>query len=253
LARSRARKIVSFRDWLSRQGCKTPSVNKKVGRITALLVTAQKAGWIDSAISGGVYIETPAGANEREPLDPAELGLIFAQGTFHRGARSDSDKAEGILEFWLPPISLVSGLIGAETLQLGPDTVGARPDRPDIVSFNVTNAGGRNVKAYARKRHAPARTEIWTYGLMRVVEAARRNGRRTLWPAVEANPNIASLSNMFSAFWSDFLRNQVGVDDRGPVLRAWTRADPNLSRFRLSRSRFVDRYGPNKLVATDDF
>ncbi len=36
--------IVSFRDWLSKQGYKTPTVNKKVGQITTLLATARKSG-----------------------------------------------------------------------------------------------------------------------------------------------------------------------------------------------------------------
>ena len=33
--------IVSFRDWLFKQGYETPTVNKKVGQITTLLDTAQ--------------------------------------------------------------------------------------------------------------------------------------------------------------------------------------------------------------------
>jgi hypothetical protein len=205
--------IVSFRDRLSKQGYKTPTVNKKTGQIMTLLATAQKAGWIDSAISGGIYIDIPAGTNEREPFNLSELDRIFAQDAFQGGALSQSEKAGGILEFWLPLISVTSGLISTEILQLGPDTVGPHPDHPDIVCFNVTNAGGRSIKAYARKRHVPVRIEIWTHGLAQIVEAARRNGWRTLWPAVEANPNITSLSNMFSGFWSDVLRNQVGVDD----------------------------------------
>jgi hypothetical protein len=205
--------IVSFRDRLSNQGYKTPTINKKVGQITTLLATAQKAGWIDSAISGGIYIDVPAGTNEREPFDPTELERIFAQEAFRGGALSGSEKAGGILEFWLPLISVVSGLISTEILQLGPDTVGAHPDHPDIICFNVTNAGGRSIKAYARKRYVPVRSEIWTNGLAQIVAAARSSGWRTLWPAVEANPNITSLSNMFSGFWSDVLRNQVGVDD----------------------------------------
>jgi hypothetical protein len=205
--------IVSFRDWLSKQDYKTPTVNKKVGQITTLLATAQKAGWIDSAISGGIYVDVPAGTNEREPFDAAELERVFAQETFQGGALSDSEKAGGILEFWLPLISVVSGLITTEILQLGPDTVGPHPDQPDIVCFNVTNGGGRSLKAFARKRYVPVRTEIWTNGLERIVEAARRNGSKPLWPAVEANPNITRLSNMFSGFWSDFLRRKVGVAD----------------------------------------
>ncbi len=98
---------------------------------------------IDSAISGGIYIDIPAGANEREPFDAAELERIFAQDAFRRGLLSDSEKAGGILEFWLPLISAVPGLISTEILQLGPDTVGPHPDHPQIVCFRVTNTNSR--------------------------------------------------------------------------------------------------------------
>jgi integrase len=98
-------------------------------------------------------------------------------------------------------------------MQLGPDTVGPHPDHPEIICFNVTNAGGRSIKAFARKRYVPVRAELWTNGLMEIVENARRQGWKTLWPATEVNPDLTSLSNMFSGFWSDFLRKQVGVGD----------------------------------------
>jgi hypothetical protein len=97
--------IVSFRYRLSKQGYKTPTANKKVGQVTTLLATAQKAGWIDSAISSGIYIDIPAGTNEREPFVSAELSRIFEQPAFQGGPLSDSEKAAGILEFWLPVIS----------------------------------------------------------------------------------------------------------------------------------------------------
>ena len=191
--------IVSFRDWLSKRDYKTPTVNKKVGQITTLLATAQKAGWIDSAISGGIYIDVPAGTNEREPFDPAELERIFAQPTFQGGALSDSEKAGGILEFWLPLISVVSGLISTEILQLGPDTVGPHPDHPDIICFNVTNAGGRSIKAYARKRYRAGANRnsgrMASGGSSRplVAMGGERSGRRS-----KPTPNVTSLSNMFS-------------------------------------------------------
>ena len=66
-------KIIAFRDYLFDKELKTPTVNKKVGQITTLLATAQKAGWIETAISGGIYIDVPAGTNEREPFDKNEL------------------------------------------------------------------------------------------------------------------------------------------------------------------------------------
>ncbi len=135
--------IVAFRDFLRSRNFKVPTVNKKVGQITTLLATAQKAGWIETAISGGICVEIPAGTNEREPFEPSELERIVSQPVFRDGAFSGAATAGGVLEFWLPVISVVSGLISTEILQLGPDTVGPHPDHPEVVCFRVTNAGGR--------------------------------------------------------------------------------------------------------------
>ncbi len=210
--------IVSFRDNLAKQKYKSPTINKKVGQITTLLTTAQKAGWVETAISGGVYIEIPAGTNEREPFERSELKTIFAQPVFSENQFSENAKAAGVLEFWLPLISVVSGLISSEIFQIGPDTVGPHPDHPEIICFSVTNAGGRSLKSFARKRYVPVRRELWENGLKEIAEKARREGCKSLWPAVEKARSLSTLSNMYSAFWSEFLRKKAGVADPAKAL-----------------------------------
>ena len=61
---------------------------------------------------------------------------------FGKDARSENPKASGDREFWIPLVSLVSGLISSEIIQLGPDTVVPHPDHPEIICFEVSNAGG---------------------------------------------------------------------------------------------------------------
>ncbi len=138
--------VVQFRDFLCDQNYKAPTVNKKVGHVTTLLATAQKAGWVEKAISGGIYIEIPSGTNVREPFNAAELETISSDDVFRTGKRSTNPKAGGELEFWIPLISVVAGSITSEILQLGPDTIGPHPAHPEIVCFHVTNAGGRSRK-----------------------------------------------------------------------------------------------------------
>jgi hypothetical protein len=53
--------IVEYRASLELQNLETPAINKKIGQITTLLATAQKAGWIETAISGDLYTKIPAG------------------------------------------------------------------------------------------------------------------------------------------------------------------------------------------------
>ena len=85
--------IIAYRDHLSTAGLMTPTFNKRVGQITTLITTAKRAGWIDADVSGGVYVEVPAGTNEREPFASGELDLIFSHDTFSIGRRSRSAKA----------------------------------------------------------------------------------------------------------------------------------------------------------------
>ena len=40
------------------------------------MATAQKAGWIETAISGGICVEIPAGTNEREPFETARTARV---------------------------------------------------------------------------------------------------------------------------------------------------------------------------------
>lgn len=92
--------IIAYRDHLSTAGLMTPSFNKRVGQITTLLTTAKRAGWIDADVSGGVYVEVPAGTNEREPFTARELNLIFSHETFRSGRGSGVPR---------PPANLSSG------------------------------------------------------------------------------------------------------------------------------------------------
>ncbi len=69
------------------------------------------------------------------------------------------------------------------------------------------------MKAYSRRRYVPVRRELWVNGLERIVHEAQASGRTSLWPTIDEASRITSQSNMFSAYWSDFLRKQVGLTD----------------------------------------
>ncbi len=205
--------VIAYRDHLSTTKLKTATFNKRVGHITTLITTAKKAGWIENDFAGGIYIDIPAGTNMREPFSKEELAAIFSHETFRSHCLSNNPKAAGDLQFWLPLISLTSGLISSEIMQLGPEMVGPHPTHPDIICFHVSNAGGRSLKAHARKRYVPIRKELLEGGLLDVVEKARIGGWKFLWSAIEDRQDVSLSSNMFSAFWSDFLRKTLKITD----------------------------------------
>ena len=54
---------------------------------------------------------------------------------------------------------------------------------------------------------------FWKVAYWDVVEKARINGWKFLWSAIEDRRDASLSSNMFSAFWSDFLRKTLKITD----------------------------------------
>lgn len=206
--------VIRFRDHLTdHAGYKVATVNKKTGFLTTMVATASGKGWVHSAIEGGIYIDVPENEDKRDSYSPDELSRIFAHPIFRSGERLARVKACGELQFWLPLISCMHGLISSEILQLGPDTICKHPDA-DVLCFRVTTAGGRAIKAYSRERYVPIRKELLSLGFLDLVETARQKGWRSLWSTVEEKAdNISIVSNYFSAFWSEFSRITIGIKE----------------------------------------
>ncbi len=117
------RHVLAFRDQLnSRPDDKTATVNKKVSYITSLLSTALNAGWIEREIGSKVFLRVRGDEGTREACTDRQLTAIFSHRIFTSGFRSSSVKACGELQFWLPLIACMHGMISSEILQLGPDT-----------------------------------------------------------------------------------------------------------------------------------
>jgi hypothetical protein len=107
----------------------------------------------------------------------------------------------GELQFWLPLTACLQGMISSEILQIGPDTAMPHPDAPDVLCFQVTNAGDRRVKSLARRRWVPIRRELIKLGLPALVEVARADRRRFIWPKMgQHDDNVTRVSGYFSSF-----------------------------------------------------
>lgn len=214
IADIRRQHVVSFRSHLlTSKKYEVATINKKVSFITTLLATAESHAWIETAVRGNVFLEVPAGDDDKEPFSSIELAHIFGHRIFTGGALDTRIKAGRDLQFWLPLISCTHGLISSEIIQLGPDTIATYPGT-DILCFNVTTAGGRHVKEFARKRWVPIRREVQNCGIQELVDRAHARGWKTLWSAVEDRGGDTTLiASMFSGFWSAFLRGDLAISD----------------------------------------
>ena len=224
--------VLAFRDQLSTTtDYKTATINKKVSYITSLLSTARNAGWIEREIGTKVFLQVPGDEGTREAFTDRQLDAIFSHPIFTQGYRSSLVKACGELQFWLPLIGCAHGMITSEILQLGPDTVLPHDEHQEILCFSVTNAGGRTTKTLARRRWMPIRREMIDLGLRDLVEQARSEGRRWLWPEMsDDGRTLARLSNYASTFFGSILREDLKV------------TEPDLTLYSF-RHGFQDRIG----------
>ncbi len=209
----RRRHVLAFRDHLgSTSAYKVATINKKVGFISTLHTVALQAGWVDNPLGQNVFLEVPEDEGAREPYRDDDLSRIFSHRIFTAGFRFSRAKACGELQFWLPLIACLHGMISSEIMQLGPDTVRPHPDAPDVLCFEVTNAGDRRVKTLARRRWVPIRRELLALGLDDLVQDARRRERRWLWTdMVEADGNVTRVSGYFSSFWAALSRDELKI------------------------------------------
>ncbi|NEU14596.1 hypothetical protein G3T14_21130 [Methylobacterium sp. BTF04] len=216
----RRRHLLAYRDHLGTSTAyKVATINKKIGFVSGLMSTALNAGWIETGLGPDLFLEVPEDEDQREPYGEAEVAKIFAHPVFINGYRFTQAKACGELQFWLPLLACLQGMISSEIVQIGPDNVGPHPDHPEILCITVTNAGDRRVKTLARRRWVPVRRELIELGFLHLVEAARRENRRWLWSAMEAqNGDVTRVSGYFSSFWASFSRDDLEIVSEGTSL-----------------------------------
>ncbi len=230
--------VLAYRDHLgSAHDYAIQTINKKVGFISSLMATALNAGWVETPLGKEIYLEIPEDEDRREPYSDAELKRIFAHPIFTQGKRFTKVKACAELQFWLPLIACLHGMISSEIIQLGPDSIMPHPDAPDVLCFVVTNAGDRRVKTLARRRWVPIRRELLDLGLRDLIEAARTGGQTFLWSAMVTHDNdVTRVSGYFSSFWADFSRKDLEIASEGTTLYSFRHAFQD----QLSRAGHAD-------------
>ncbi|WP_029030522.1 DUF6538 domain-containing protein [Salinarimonas rosea] len=220
------RDVIRYRDHLeSSAKFAAATINKKVGFITTLIDTAVHASWLDRGIGTDIFLPLPEDENSREPYSGDQLARIFKHAVFTNGYRFDRTKACGELQFWLPLIACCHGMISSEILQLGPATIQPHEAHKDVLCFVVTNAGGRSVKTFARKRWVPIRKELFDLGLSDLVRRAEASGQTFLWSAMnELGADLTRISGYFSSFWADISAKEFGIAEDGVSLYSFRHA-----------------------------
>ncbi len=136
------------------------TVKKKFVFVKSLFKHAAREEWVDKDRAEGITI--PKGSEKKRlPYTESELRAIFT-------ATKDSEKPS---EFWLPRISLTTGMRKNEILQLTKDDVRLVSD---VWCFDVNSNNGKSVKNDNSERLVPVPDVILKAGWLEYVDTVKQ-------------------------------------------------------------------------------
>jgi integrase len=197
---------------------KPESVNSSINNLAALMNYAENEELIPRSPARGLRLAiTTRKKDRRNPFTIEQLGRIF-------GPASPLYRPETPLEdrggrFWVPLLSLWSGMRLNECCQLMLGDVRYMREIPVIVIAEDTQMGGdeadvKRVKTEAGERFVPVHPELERLGFLRHWQAMQQAGRSRLFP--DLRPGATGYySEPFSLWFGRYLK--------GPTVTAYTR------------------------------
>lgn len=196
----------------------TTTVNHYVHGLSALMNYAHHEGWVTQNPGKALAIKGVKKRHRRDPFTAAELTKIF-QAPLYIGCMDDQSgyakpgpnhPRRG--RFWIPLISLFTGMRQGETAQLRTEDV--RLFQGVLCIFiaadgdDVDEADRKRVKTEAGERYVPVHPTLEQIGFARHVERMREAGAERLFPDIVRGAD--GYFSPFSKWFSRFLA-EVGV------------------------------------------
>ena len=198
------------------------TVNKQLGAVQAIAGWGHHHGLVPEDVPWSdpfSEMRLEEEQSEREPFDARDLQTIFNAPLFteHKlplGAKGDA----GI---WLPLLALFAGARQAEYAGLRVSDV--REDEEigvPLMWFTRDTKAGRRLKTKTSERVVPVHPQLAELGFLNYVTARRKEGERAwLFPTVA--PDQKGALSAWSKWWSRYLRNHVGINDRNKVYHSF--------------------------------
>jgi integrase len=197
---------------------KPESVNSSINNLAALMNYAENEDLIPKSPARGLRLAiTTRKKDRRNPFSVEQLGRIFGPASpLYRSGTPLEDRSG---RFWVPLLSLWSGMRLNECCQLVINDVRYMREVPVIVIAEDTQVGGdeadaKRVKTEAGERFVPVHPELERLGFLRHWQAMQRAGRSRLFP--DLRPGATGYySEPFSLWFGRYLK--------GPAVAAYTR------------------------------
>jgi integrase len=116
--------------------------------------------------------------------------------------------------YWVPLLSLFSGMCLEEALQLHPDDVATNDGIPSVSIGAIHNGQPALVKTEARVRTIPIHPTLVDLGFLEYATRMRKAGEKRLFPGLERGGPDRRFGHDFSQ-WFTFYRRGVGAYARG--------------------------------------
>lgn len=189
------------------------TVNKYLNKLSALFKWAVKEEYIDRNPAEGLRIpDKVRRKDKRRSFDIDQLNKIF-HAPLYTGCKNDgygyaqtgTCRPRGG-RFWVPLISLFSGMRMNEVCQLNVEDVRGIDGVPCIIITADAEEGedDKRIKTAAGERFVPVHPELVRIGLLRHVENRRQAGDSKLFPDIK-KASTGYYSDTFSKFFARFL------------------------------------------------
>lgn len=197
--------VVTFQDWMIARELQPGTVRSQVALLSAILGAAVEKGVIKTNPALGVKTTGQKHAKTaRLPFTVSEINTIFEKLP-RTGAR-----------YWLPVISLYSGLRLEEIGQLAPEDIkqehyrdAAGVARKVYVIYATGEGDGQGLKNDASRRRVPVHSTLVELGFIKYVHSQK--GAR-IFPELKPDKNGRETA-VFSNWFSVFKRKTCGITD----------------------------------------
>lgn len=209
------RDVVQFRDWLFAQGQHPTTINRKIGILKTLFRSGLENELLTDNPAALVRLQVAHPQKPRVAFSLDDLNCLFASPVY--SGRGFSKGGGGEACFWLPLMALFSGCRLEELAQLLVSDV--REEAALGFYLHISDeAPHSHLKNVASRRRVPVHDVLIQCGFLRYVARQPREG--LLFPDLKANPRH-KLGGYFSNYFSHYLREQVGIQDRRKVFHSF--------------------------------
>ena len=172
-----------------------------LNNLSALFNWALKEGYIEKNPAVGLKVTAPQRQSEsRLPFSTEQLNRIF-HAPLYLTAAGDIENRGG--RFWVPLLSLWTGMRLNECVQLRTDDVAAR-DGVEVILIRMDEESDKRLKTDASARFVPIHSELKKIGFLNYVAKIKRAGTVRLFPELPKGKR-GYYSDPFQKWFSRFL------------------------------------------------